>query len=1079
MKKRCLITLPLIALALIGCNKTATSSSGPISSSTPASSESSSSAKASSSSSKKENVSSSTAASSSSSAEEVSSSSSDDVYSKGWSRDITDLMLKHLGGTILPKINLGSSSLISGEWSLEFDYTYGRLIIDSAETWDSTKTASECAKAYTADGNWDVTSNVSDKFEAYTKDKKVHVIIAGDTENDNDIQITATYDEDYDIKKATTAWDSDIQSDMTGLFGEVTEYVYLGLAYPTSEVSLSSSTGDCLQIFGGKWTDTILTDAMSWADKGFSVSINANSKQIVATKASSDGKHYYTYTVDKYGVASIGEKIRLTIRKGEIFNPDGVTAAWTDTIKACFTSNLNGHENDIPYIYLGAEDPSYSYDDTSKQIKIIGNTWDDSILTTAESTYTSASGWEGGINHDDDTFSAQRTFSDCDCVIKIEISHRVVSSTYDYPMMTITIEKGLYIPSDATDWTASTKSVLNEYMPGLDLPYVYLNLKTSADDTGVTETAIANGSDVIITGGEYIEKIKDNMKASFAADVDSKGNAKWTVKEKVITPYLSFEHVNDDGSVYQVNLTKTADADSGKTLAQVEVKLYAAYSAAAGTDYSDDLKTEIANDLHKHELPYVYLYTASEGYYWYGNQNTLQIWGGKFFKGMITAAESSFSAKGWTTKVADDGNSITATIEEEDGCALSMYLHDDDGTPLMEVVYTEPYFDKANQPTAWNTTTTNLMSSKFKVGTTSEEITFPYVYLGTTSEASDYSSTSFTITLTGQVWSSQIIEDAKTTYSADGWATYDATYDGKAALIMSKAGVKGTTKTGNNFIILIYRMNGKPIMKIKNEKTALKDGSKYNPVSTASDWTDAIKAEIKTNNGNNEDVPYIDLGSDTIETDDTNDGFFRLKADVNFSWITRKLKAYDALVAHDNTDGVTNKYNPTISITNGTNISISGTYQREDGSSTTIQISGNASNSYLDIYYSPKFTPSGSSWTDKTTKVFKKYFDGNVIPYFYLGSDDPSVEVSNDGYEIILTGETWSDSIYDYAIEAFDNDKDATTGLSNWGYSYDYSDSSKGKQLVAYTEVSAGTYITCKLYRNSIGLPVLECYYVD
>ena len=988
-------------------------------------------------------------------------------------------MLKHLGGTILPKISLGSSSLISGEWNLEFDYSYGRLIIDSGETWDSTKSANECAKIYTADGNWDVTANISDKFEAYTKDKKVHVIIAANTDNDNDIRITATYDEDYDLKNATANWDSDIQLDMTSLFGEVTDYVYLGLAYPTSEVSLSSSTGDCLQIFGGKWTDSILTDALGWTNNGFSVSINANSKQVVATKQATDGKHYYTYKIDKYGVASIGEKIRLTIRKGEIFNPSGVTASWTDTIKACFTSNLNGHENDIPYIYLGAEDPSFSYDDTSKQIKINGNTWDDSILTTAETTYTASTGWEGGINHDSDTFSAQRTFTDCDCVIKIEISHRVVSSTYDYPLMTITIEKGLYIPSDATDWTDNTKSVLSQYFPGLDLPYVYLNLKTSATDAGVAETATIDGSVVTITGGEYIEKIKDNMKASFASDVDSQGNAKWTVKEKVITPYLSFEHVNDDGSVYQVNLTTKEDTTTGKKLAQIEVKLYASYSAAAGSEYSDALKQEIANDFHQHELPYVYLYTASENYYWYGTSNTLQIWGGKFFKGMISAAESSFQAKGWTTKVSDDGNSITATIEEEDGCALSMYLRDDDGTPLMDVVYTEPYFDKANQPTAWNTTTTTLMSSKFKVGTSSEEIAFPYVYLGTTSEASDYSSTSFTITLTGQVWSSQIIEDAKTTYSADGWATYDATYEGKAALIMSKAGVKGTTQTGNNFIILIYRMNGKPIMKIKNEKTALKAGSKYNPVSTASDWTDAIKAEIKTNNGNNEDVPYIDLGSDTIETDSSNNGFFRLKADVNFNWITRKLKAYDALVEHNNTENMTNVYTPAISITSGTNITVSGTYKREDGSSTTIQISGNASNSYLDIYYSPKFTPSGTAWSDKTTKIFKKYFDGNVIPYFYLGSDDPSVEVSNDGYEITLMGETWSDTIYDYAIEAFNNDKDSTTGLTKWGYSYDYSDSSKGKQLVAYTEVSAGTYITCKLYKNSIGLPVLECYYVD
>lgn len=993
-------------------------------------------------------------------------------------------MVKHLGGTVLPFVSMGKNSLIDARWDLEFNYEYGKLVIVGDDEWDSSKTSSQCAKAFNADGNWDVTVNLTDKFEAYSKDKKIHVTVIGNSEYDNAIYLTATYDESYDLTKAADSWDDGVQSDMTGLFGEVTDYVYLGLAYPTSEVSNSSTTGYSVQIFGGKWNDSILTDAMSWKAKGFTVSIDVNNNTVVATKKTADGKYFYTYKVDKYGVASLGEKIRLTITKSDVFNPS-IASEWTQDIKTCLTTNLNGHENDVPFVYLGTTEPSYSYDDTTKTIKLVGGTWDEAILTNADASYTSSSGWTSTLDKDEETFTATKTFSDCNCVITINISHARPSSTYDYPLMTITIDKGIYIPAGLDDWDAATKTFVAQYFPSLNLPYVYLNLKTSATDTGFKETTAINGGVVSITGGEYIEKIKDNMKASFAADVDAEGNAKWTLTEKQIVPYLSYEHLEADGSIIQVNLTtiqETTDDENEtpKTLARIEITTFAAYSVPENGAYDSDLKAEMNKDLHGHEIPYVYLYTSKENYYWYGNLNTLQVWGGKFFKAMIPAAESSFKSKNWETKVSDDGNSLTATFEETDGCEFTVKLYDNEGVPTMEIVYDEPYFDKDNQPKSWNSDTTSYMSSKFKVGTATEEITFPYVYLGTTSESSRYSSN--TLTITGQVWSSQIIEDAKATYKAAGWAVYDATYEGKAALIMSKEGEKSGAKTGNNYIVTIYRLNGNPCMKIKNEKTALQSGGKYNPVSTATKWDDSIVNEIKSHNGNYDDIPYIDLGSDSITTDDTNEGFFRLQAGVNFSFMTRKLKAYDQLLAHDNTDGVTNKYNPVITLaSSGTNFSVSGKYERTDGSSVYIEIDGNSSKSWLDIYYSAPFDPTavGNAWSDKIIKTFKKYFDNNVIPYLYLGSSDPIVEVSNDGYEITLTGDTWSDSIYDYAIKAFDEDKDTTTNVSYWGYSYDYSDSIKGKQLVAYKEVATGSYITCKLYKNSTGKPVLECYFVD
>lgn len=1067
MKKTKLVILPLIAISLISCNKG--NSNSVLDSSTKTSNIVPSSQTSNKSESSKPSSSSSSATTSSSTTSSTTSSStssSDDVYSKGWSVEITDLMLKHLGGTILPKINLGSKNSIYGEWDLEFDYSYGRLFISGIEEWDNTKTANDCASIYNADGNWDVVSTLPEKFEANSLDNKVHVIIAPMSSSDNTIQITATYDEPYDTKSAATAWDDEVQNDMIGLFGEVTDYVYLGLAYPTSSVSTNAKTGNYIQIFGGKWDDKILSDALGWKTLGFDVNIDGTNNTIIATKNAADGKSFYTYKVDKYGVAAYGLKIRLTIFKSELYNPSG-SSEWSSTVKTCFIKNLNGHENDIPYVYLGTENPNFEYDADSKQIRLIGGTWNADILTKADSAYSSTNGWTTSLDKNDETFAATKTFADCNCVITIQISHIYQSTNYNYPYMTITIEEGLYIPSGLTDYATNTKTLLAQYFPDLTLPYVYLNLKKSATDTGVDETAMMSDGILSITGGEHNDKLLENMKAAFAADVDDEGNSKWTVRESYVSPFLSFEYTNTDGSVYQVDYTKIDNAEGTKKLAQIQVTKFAAYVVPESGDYDADVKTAINTTLHGHEIPYVYLYTQKEEYYSY--VNSLQIWGGKFFKQMITAADTAFKAKGWDTTIASDGNSITATILEDDGCGLTMTLTNDNGRPLMQIEYDEPYFDKDHQPTAWtDTTTTTLTGNKYF-----KEIEIPYVYLGTSSESCRISQT--TLTITGTVWNSKILTTAKATFSAAGWEVYDATYEGKSAVIMSKEGESNGVGTTNNFIVMIYRLNGAPVLKGFYEKQA-KTAAKY-PTSTATAWTSEIQAEIQTHNGDYNDIPYIDLGSDSISTDDSNDGFFRLMASANFSTNTRKLKAYNELVAHDNAEGTANKFNPTI-IINGTKIEIHGKYERTDGSSVNIVINGTSSLSYLDIYYNAPFNPTATEWSSKVTKAFDKYFEGNTIPYFYIGSDNPALEVSADGSEIILTGETWKDEIYEYAINAFNNDKDKTTNESYWNYSYDYSDSIKGKQLIACKEVSTGTFITCKLYKNSMDKPVLEVYYV-
>ena len=1075
MKKRNLLTLPLIALALIGCSKTGTSSNLSNSSTSADSSVTTNSQTTASSDSSNSVVSTTKDDASTSSDSSTSSTNTDDEkVDSGWSADIVDLMTKHLGGTILPKIDLGANSMIDGEWKLPSSYEYGSLTISGEKEWTSSS-SNEIAVAYNDNTKWNIKTNNIESFVAESIDKKVKVTIGKMSEDDSTILITATYDEDYNLNNAATSWDSDVQDNMTDIFGEVTDYVYVGLAYPTCEGSDSTHS---VTIYGGKWNDSILTDALSWKDKGFNVSINASSNQVIATKTSADGKSTYTYKIDQYGSTSYGLKIRLTISKKEVFDETSLDH-WPDKIKNSFKANLNGHEDDVPYVYLGSSNPSFQLTNNSETIEIIGETWDDKILTNANTTYTSSTGWTvSDYDLYDETFIATKTFTDCSCVLTVTITHATSqSSSYDYPKMTVNIKKGMYIPSGA-DWTDETKKVLNDNFSDLELPYVYLNLKTSVDDTGYSEKATFSDSTITIVGGVMTEsskeKIIENMLAAYNADVDSTGASKWTVKQNTIPPYLTFEHTNSDGSIYQVNLTVTPNTtydddgnESSVNLATITVTKYAAYSVPEDASYgslSDTFKTKF----HNHDIPFVYLNTNYTNVYSY--DDSIQIVGGRFYTEMITAAETSFKAGNWDTSVAKDGNSMTASIDEEDGCELTMSLSKDSttGNAVMKITYSEPYFiDSQYRPSGWTTATTSAFTKNLKATDTT---IFPYVYLGVNSEKTSKGSTTTTVKITGQTWSQQIIAEAKAAYEDKGWTVYDATYEGKSALVM-------TIKVGDNrYSAQLYRMNGKPQFNITYEKSAGSEDSStkatYYPEATETSWNSSLNTMIKNQNHGYE-IPFIDLGSDydadTYAVDDvTESNYISIKSPTNIKYVSRMLKTYDSLKAWDADSSHTEKYNPYITI-EGTKLAIHAKVEHADGSSTTITLNYKSGN-LLEVTYNEPYASTETEWSSEVTRKFKKYFEGNVVPYINLGTTTPTVNVSNDGGEIDVIGGTWDDSIYDNAITAFTKD--------NWTYTYDYSDTSKGKTLVAYKEVSAGCYITCKLYKNSNGNPILESYYI-
>ena len=98
----------------------------------------------------------------------------------------------------------------------------------------------------------------------------------------------------------------------------------------------------------------------------------------------------------------------------------------------------------IPYVYLGTTKPTVSSSYATQSMTITGQTWDDSILTNAETAFTADAGWTTGtddINYSTTAFTATKTTSSGNKIVVI--IYDSISSAYglSVPVMDIYLRK--------------------------------------------------------------------------------------------------------------------------------------------------------------------------------------------------------------------------------------------------------------------------------------------------------------------------------------------------------------------------------------------------------------------------------------------------------------------------------------------------------------------------------------------------------------------------------------------------------------------------------------------------------------
>jgi hypothetical protein len=1035
MKKINLLVLPLIALTIAGCSKTSTSSSQPTSE-TPISQKTSadktsSSGKVSSSESKASSAKETTKESSSSSVEEEPVSSSQDIYSLGWTADVVNMMLKYLEGVVIPYVNLGASKTVSAEWEVG-DYDYGVLTIYGSKEWTST-TSNEVATAL-ANGNWHILDNTTSTVNAYDPDYKVKVTVERLSVDDPTVAIKATYDEPYDLSKATNSWDSDVTQAFTDTVTDVAPYVYLGTTHPEA---VSDDSTNTVTITGGKWNDKVLTDAKTTLETvGYTV--NVESSVLTATGKASDTSNDKFYIQIKESNGSSYKKITMIVTREIVSDADSFTS-WPADVESEIKSNLDNHT--IPAVYLGTASPTLVT--TSTGIEIRGKKWDNTAISNNIQKWTD-DGWTIKSNNlsaysvYSKSITYTKTFSD-----KCVITAAVKGSYYYGAYIQITFDQGMTVPDTSTDWSTDIQTLMTSKF-GIVLPYVYLNTASetaSYDDTENTMTII---------GGSFIKAVSDEFVSKYNTYKDTNNNKVFTCTVKSDNSVKAVGTI--DNNKYIINLTK----DSSTSQAVMTINFLPPYadSIPENGEWNKDVKDKCNSDMDGHLIPYVYLRTlnptVTSGSSYNTGSSYFTINGGEWDEGMITQAKTVYTtADGWTIKeekaYTNEYNPGSITFEKDwgDGCSctvkLSRYSNTDTYATLT-VTPSETYVtDEDKQPTAWSKTTETGMSAFGE--------TIPYVYLGTRKDAGVMRNSAYLL-ISGVAWNDEIPSKAAATYQSKGWTVIMSKNNYNDMMIAYKPNDTNTLLTT---VIVSETSDKKPQLTAYHstyDATITKDGS----------YADTFLSEVQTFTGNsNVEIPYVPFGNTLTNSTSGSAKYMTYWSDVAFN-AQRAILTYEILTEQG--------WTCTLATDGTTDLKVTAEKKFSDKSKVKLEFtnsykSGKSLGRVYINYYPPFVAPEGVTDWSAATKTQIEDLLGHCLPYFYIGSADPEFD-NYDDY-IQLRGDSWDDEVYQNMINAITADADEN-GNSYWSYTYDYSQ--ENPRLIATRAYDDGTHGTIVLYKN-------------
>lgn len=1083
MKKKSLL-LPLVALALVGCadkskttspfksntdtpiqnsqsNKSVESTKPNTGSNTPSKESTIPSAKPSTGSASKSETSGSTdttggssATSDTGSASSGSSTGSSDIYNTKWKKSIVDLMVEHLGGQVLPYVELGAT--VTPTWEEDKSLL---TLIGSISTGINASRLQTAKADYEAAG-WTVTTT-EDSMTAVSAAEDITVVfnaVGADETFPGTLQLTATYKEPFDPTKAS-AWPSEIIDDMnanmTNHAADI-PFVYLGTVRPTGSFDSDEST---YAITGGEWNDQITTLAKNAFESANASIQNDTEKWVISNGTNTNGTTFNANITladkTKFEVsieapypssATIKRHAEMKIKFKEGFAvPTGTS--WPTEVTDVFTNNFGGHA--FPYFYIGSTNPSVYVNSYSGTLEISGlvDTWDDQIPTLLKTALDNENAGISEVSQkwtyteNGSEITGSRTFAD-GCMLKFEFDH----DSYDeYATIAIDYVPAYIVPTGA-DWSADTKAAFKDHLGGNTIPYVYLGT------TDETATWSEQSSTLEIEGETYFGSLLNGALNTFTS-------AGWTAAIKTVTysdDYDSYDvdvmkaekTVGTDGTKLSVTVGATDISYSGEPSGNclMDITYVKPYTVPTTAAWDSTTENFIKANLGGHEIPYVYLNstiitTDSNSY----DTPYITLTGGLFVDDILTYAKTQFTAANWTEPTIANGK-FTASIVETDGCEIDVEIAKN-AYGLVEMTCT---FNEA-----FNTTLTDWSDDfKAKMKNCLNNNVIPFIQLGTVSATcSEYVSDN-NVTIKGKLWKDSIVDDAKATLEEAGWSCIlDAFSDEKTlqAFIVNSDG---------SIIALKLYNNGGAYLDVYYYAAAT------NPSTAKSAWSDAENNFITGVAGSKSSmVPFLYMGNGNYTTK-----VATTSSDAQITGTGYYAKSvadyYKTLKGLGFTEFELGIEAGSLSLKAKSTLSDGSIVQLE----TSEEGSGSSKKMTLKIQVVYGFViPTGDAakWSDSIkTAITNHIGDGVCIPFIYLGTDVPTTKTYSYRNELDVIGGTWDDQILTLAYNAF---KGSTDG---WDVVFSKFDN----QVIACMTTPSGKNVKVVVKKNTSGKPIIEIY---
>lgn len=1094
MRKRKLLLISLMSLALVGCSRT--TSSDPVSSEAPVSEKQSST----SSSTKKEDSSSPLVSSSSDDpavggGESSSSSSTYEANYSSWSNDVQAAMKKYLGGNMVPFINVGAKKNQVASWDTSSNSDYGHLEVSGDK--DLTANMVTTATNDYAQAGYSITDNTSSGFTATSEDGLIKVVLSQDSVGW--ALLTITYDEPYDNTKAT-AWDSDTQTLINdNLSGNSVPYIYLATANVTS--SFSDST---LTITGGKWDDRVITDANTAlaAATGWVVSTDSTSTSLTATYTDTNNNEL-VIDISKSSKSNYSSLYiaKMTVKIKEAWNPSSATGvSWAQDILTAFSTYTGNHV--IPYLYTGTNSPSLSYTSSYLQeVDIVGgdyNTNFPNVVKTALEAENTSIGtptspetlWEISIDDTSTSYgtklTASRYYSD-GC--KIKILARCNSSSKC--ALEIYYTEGWSPDPTITDWPTSVKTDMATYLDNHIIPYFWIG-SSAPTSYGYFSSYYAYDY-MYVTGGQWNNSVISAAETAFAND-----NSDGTWVKTYETGYYGYSYYYywtktfSDGHEVKVRLE-----DQSKNSYTYSISLYIEIKQVYDTKYNTltDWTSSILSDFDTYygytdadgnkktnKVPYFYMGTNTKLTGTYSSSyDCYSIEGGAWDNKVVDTCKSALSADTkleWSTSESTNtyGKTLKATsslTENNHYFVIELY------TDYYEKIYLDIYYyvgyDETTFAGSWASDVATSMSTNFGYS-------LPAFYIATTDETVAYSSTYNQITITGGTYDERVITNAKTALTNDigdslstapaggdtstaTWVITEGKYNSKKALFAYKklstgsylrCRVAASSSTSNSKVLVNFYYD-------KKETT------------TETSWSTTISDDLTAYLGSDVSLPFFNFGlasgsvSLTSSTDYEGNKYLGLSSSSSFNnyYVFALKEALDA----DATWNVT--FDP-CSTSYGSSLKA---YKVVGSTYYSINLTYTYASSSLYVATSPLYREPNENedWTTDQKTIMEDYLGGEVLPYIYLG-DNVSITT---GDALTIQGNAYSSDMISSVESIF-----KTAGYSIITYHLQDHNVIYGSKEIVDETTGDTHYISLSFYdygySRTYGThnPYLTCYYL-